>query len=48
MKLGTIAYKGKIYNLDYMNVKELKGLLKIIENEKKENFDNIKRLLKKN
>lgn len=47
MKLGTIAYKNKIYNLDYMNAEELKKLLKVIETEKKESFNNIKELLKK-
>lgn len=46
MKLGTIAYKSKIYNLDYMNADELKKLLKMIETEKKESFKNIKELLK--
>lgn len=46
MKLGTIAYKSKIYNLDYMNAEELKKLLKMIESEKKESFNNVKELLK--
>ena len=48
MKLGTIAYKNKIYNLDYMNVDELKVLLKQIETEKKDSFNNVKTLLKYN
>lgn len=48
MKLGTIAYKNKIYNLDYMNVDELKVLLKQIETEKKDSFNNVKTLLKNN
>lgn len=48
MKLGTIAYKNKIYNLDYMNVDELKVLLKQIETEKKDSFNNVKKLLKNN
>ncbi len=48
MKLGTIAYKNKIYNLDYMNIDELKILLKQIENEKKESFRTIKEMLKNN
>lgn len=48
MKLGTIAYKNKIYNLDYMNIDELKNLLKQIESEKKESFKNVKEMLKNN
>ena len=30
MKLGTIVYEGKIYNLDYMNTNEVKELLKTL------------------
>lgn len=48
MNLGTIAYKNKIYNLDHMTIDELKNLLKNIETEKKESFDNIKEMLKNN
>lgn len=48
MKLGTIAFKNKIYNLDYMNADELKYLLKAIETDKKESFKNAKEILKKN
>ncbi len=48
MKLGTIAYKSKIYNLDYMNIEELKTLLKQIETEKKESFNSVKEMLKNN
>lgn len=48
MKLGTIAYKNKIYNLDYMNADELRALLKLIETEKKESFNSVKELLKNN
>lgn len=36
MKLGTVVYEGKIYNLDYMNTNEVEELLKKIE-KKKEN-----------
>ena len=48
MKLGTIAYKNRIYNLDYMNVDELKWLLREIESDKKENFNSVKEMLKNN
>lgn len=48
MKLGTIAYNNKIYNLDYMNMDELKKLLKQIETEKKESFNTAKEMLKNN
>ena len=42
MKLGTIAYKNKIYNLDYMKADELKNLLEQIEKEKKDDFNYVK------
>ena len=35
MKLGTVVYKNKIYNLDYMKTEELKQLLVEIEEEKR-------------
>ncbi len=35
MKLGTVVYEGKIYNLDYMTTEEMKQLLTKIENDKK-------------
>ena len=35
MKLGTVVYEGKIYNLDYMTTEEMKQLLNRIENDKK-------------
>ena len=28
MKLGTVVYEGKIYNLDYMSSEEVQVLLK--------------------
>lgn len=34
MKLGTVVYDNKIYNLDYMTVDELSKLLKKIEETK--------------
>ena len=48
MKLGTIAYKNKIYNLDYMNIDDLKILLTLIEMQKKESFKSAKEMLKNN
>lgn len=48
MKLGTIAYKNKIYNLDYMKADELKNLLEQIEQEKKDDFNYVKNMLKNN
>lgn len=48
MKLGTIAYNNRIYNLDYMNTDELKALLRQIETEKKESFNSVKEMLKNN
>ena len=35
MKLGTVAYNNKIYNLDYMEAADIKELQKKIETEKK-------------
>lgn len=35
MKLGTVVYDGKIYNLDYMTTEEMKNLLSKIESDKK-------------
>lgn len=35
MKLGTVVYDGKIYNLDYMTTEEMKKLLDKIEDDKK-------------
>ena len=35
MKLGTVVYENKIYNLDYMSIEEMKTLLEKIESEQK-------------
>ena len=35
MKLGTVVYESKIYNLDYMSIEEMKTLLEKIESEQK-------------
>ncbi len=47
MKLGTVVYEGKIYNLDYMSSEEVQVLLKKIEDEKKKNFEQGKKITKK-
>lgn len=47
MKLGTVVYKNKIYNLDYMKTEELKQLLVEIEEEKRKEFAEAKKILKK-
>ena len=47
MNLGTVVYKNKIYNLDYMKTEELKNLLAQIEDEKKKSFQEVKKMLKK-
>ena len=36
MKLGTVVYEGKIYNLDYMDTNEVQELLKKIEKKETE------------
>lgn len=46
MKLGTVVYNNKIYNLDYMTTEEMKELLKIITNEKKEKIIEAKKIVK--
>lgn len=47
MKLGTVVYDSKIYNLDYMTAEEMKELLKKIEENKKESFREAKKIIKK-
>ena len=47
MKLGTLAYEEKIYNLDYMNSKEIEELLKKIVNDKKNTIEEGKKILGK-
>ena len=46
MKLGTVVYSNKIYNLDYMSIDEMKELLKKIESEQMTSFKDEKNLLK--
>lgn len=45
MKLGTVVYNNKIYNLDYMTSEELKELLKNIETDKKDSFKEAKKMI---
>ena len=46
MKLGTVVYDNKIYNLDYMTTEEMKDLLQKIEAYKKANIKETKDVLK--
>ncbi|MBR3614257.1 MAG: hypothetical protein IKL55_03670 [Clostridia bacterium] len=46
MKLGTVVYDNRIYNLDYMTTEEMKMLLQKIETEKKSNILEAKEILK--
>ncbi len=46
MKLGTVVYNNKIYNLDYMTADEMIELLKIISKDKKEKFSEAKEIVK--
>ena len=47
MKLGTVVYKNKIYNLDYMNSEEVEKLLKKIESDKEKNITEGKKMINK-
>jgi hypothetical protein len=47
MKLGTVVYENKIYNLDYMTAEEMMQLLKRIEEDKKGNFTEAKNTISK-
>ena len=46
MKLGTVVYNNKIYNLDYMTSEEMMQLLKMISEEKKQKFQEAKKIVK--
>ena len=48
MKLGTVVYDNKIYNLDYMTAEEMKQLLKKIEDDKRATITEAKSILKNN
>jgi hypothetical protein len=47
MKLGTVVYENKIYNLDYMTVDEMKNLLEKIEKDKSNNFEQGEKVIKR-
>lgn len=47
MKLGTIVYDEKMYNLDYMSLQELQDLLAKIEENKKLVFSQGKNITKR-
>lgn len=47
MKLGTVVYENKIYNLDYMSIEEMKTLLEKIESEQKSAFKDAKNIVRK-
>lgn len=47
MKLGTVVYDNKIYNLDYMTSTELEELLKKVEQEKSKNIEEGKKMSRK-
>ncbi len=46
MKLGTVVYSNKIYNLDDMSLDEMKGLLRDIEDDKNQSIKDAKNMLK--
>mgnify|MGYP003317128212 CR=1 FL=1 len=46
MKLGTVVYQNKIYNLDYMTTEEMERLLKKIEDDKSQKFKSAKEVVK--
>ncbi len=47
MKLGTVVYDNKIYNLDYMSSSEVEELLKKVKEEKSKNIAQGKKIVKK-
>lgn len=46
MKLGTVVYENKIYNLDYMTTEEMEKLLHKIEDDKRREFKTAKDIVK--
>lgn len=46
MKLGTVVYENKIYNLDYMSVEEMKTLLEKIETSQRQAFKDAKKIVR--
>ena len=47
MKLGTIVFENRIYNLDFMNIDELKDLLNKVENQKRNDSEKLKKIVNK-
>lgn len=47
MKLGTVVYENKIYNLDYMTSEEVEALLKKVEDDKSKNIAEGKKITNK-
>ena len=47
MELGTIVFENKIYNLDHMELDEIKALLKRLDESKKKELDETKDMVKK-
>lgn len=47
MKLGTIVYEEKMYNLDYMSLQEVQDLLDKIEENKRKVFSQGKNITKR-
>ena len=46
MKLGTVVYKNKIYNLDYMTTEDMEKLLNTIEENKEKEIKQAKEMVK--
>ena len=44
MSLGTIAFEGEVFNLDYMTSEELEPLLDHVEKEKLKTKQDIKKI----
>lgn len=44
MSLGTIAFDGEVFNLDYMSAEELESLLEHVEREKLKTKKEIKKI----
>lgn len=47
MELGTVVFENKIYNLDHMELDEIKALLKKIEDSKRKEVKETKDFVKK-
>ena len=47
MKLGTVVFDDKIYNLDYMSLKQVSNLNKKIEEAQKKNYQEGERIIKR-